>query len=175
MGLDMYLDRSKVVDGIKIWELYPDEVKQSDPVLHEKLKEYEYTKGSADYTWQSYSGRVGYWRKANHIHKWFVDNVQFGEDNCQNYFVTKDHLMRLYEAAKQVVDCFNADGAVKRGKQKIVSETLPTCDGFFFGSTQYNEWYLRSTQDTISIIEEALYGDKAIDWDNEVLVYCSSW
>ena len=28
---------------------------------------------------------VGYWRKANHIHKWFVDNVQNGEDDCKEY------------------------------------------------------------------------------------------
>ena len=26
---------------------------------------------------------VGYWRKANAIHKWFVDNVQDGNDDCK--------------------------------------------------------------------------------------------
>lgn len=26
---------------------------------------------------------IGYWRKANHIHKWFVDCVQDGEDDCE--------------------------------------------------------------------------------------------
>lgn len=175
MGLDMYLDRSKIVGGIKIWEHDPEEVERSNPILYKKLKEYEYTKNLGDFSWQSYSGRVGYWRKANHIHKWFVDNVQSGEDDCLYHYVTKEDLRSLLEAAKQVVSCFNEDGTVKRGKLKVIDNLLPTCDGFFFGSTKYDEWYLSRTQDTIAIVEDALYGDKAIDWDDEVLVYSSSW
>ena len=28
---------------------------------------------------------IGYWRKSNQIHKWFVDNIQEGVDNCATY------------------------------------------------------------------------------------------
>lgn len=28
---------------------------------------------------------AGYWRKANAIHRWFVDNVQHGDDDCREY------------------------------------------------------------------------------------------
>ena len=31
----------------------------------------------------------GYWRKANQIHKWFVDNVQGGIDDCRPYPVSQ--------------------------------------------------------------------------------------
>ena len=30
---------------------------------------------------------AGYWRKANHIHKWIVDNLQDGKDDCQEHSV----------------------------------------------------------------------------------------
>ena len=35
----------------------------------------------------SISERIGYWRKANQIHNWFVENVQGGEDDCKKYYV----------------------------------------------------------------------------------------
>jgi len=31
---------------------------------------------------------------------------------------------------------------------------LPTERGFFFGSTDYNEWYLQDVKDTIKIIND---------------------
>lgn len=38
---------------------------------------------------------VGYWRKANQIHKWFVDNVQDGNDDCKSYYVSTEDLEKL--------------------------------------------------------------------------------
>jgi hypothetical protein len=38
---------------------------------------------------------VAYWRKANQIHKWFVDNVQDGNDNCADYYVAPEQLEEL--------------------------------------------------------------------------------
>ena len=44
-------------------------------------------------TWEDDHEEVGYWRKANQIHKWFVDNVQDGVDDCGEYKVTKEQLI----------------------------------------------------------------------------------
>ena len=38
---------------------------------------------------------IGYWRKANAVHKWFVDNVQDGKDDCGSYYVSKEKLQQL--------------------------------------------------------------------------------
>jgi len=38
---------------------------------------------------------VGYWRKANQIHNWFVQNIQNGNDNCGNYYVSRENLETL--------------------------------------------------------------------------------
>lgn len=37
---------------------------------------------------------VASWTKANHIHGWFVNNIQNGNDNCHYYFVTEDDLRK---------------------------------------------------------------------------------
>ena len=37
---------------------------------------------------------VGRWRKANQIHNWFVQNVQYGEDDCRKYEVDTKALKR---------------------------------------------------------------------------------
>jgi hypothetical protein len=62
MGLDMYLTG-------KIYLGYKDE----NPIK-QKIKDLVKTEFSPDYV----EVELGYWRKANHIHKWFVDNVQNG-------------------------------------------------------------------------------------------------
>ena len=103
--------------------------------------------------------RVGYWRKANAIHKWFVDNVQDGVDECQYSYVSRDKLLELKSACEAVhSNCTKAP------------EILPTQDGFFFGDTSYDEWYFQDIEQTIKIIDAALKLPNS--WDFE---YHASW
>lgn len=99
----------------------------------------------------------GYWRKANHIHKWFVDNVQDGEDNCAEYYVSKEKLKDLLKLCKDSLE--NKD---------MAQQLLPTSSGFFFGSTDYDEYYYQDIEDTIKIIEPLIESDGDI-------YYHSSW
>lgn len=105
---------------------------------------------------------VGYWRKANAIHKWFVDNIQDGEDDCcYHREVTREDLEALRDVCHEVL-C-NPDVAAYR---------LPTQGGFFFGSINYGEWYMKDIRDTIDIITQVL---QTTDFDKEMLFYISSW
>lgn len=88
---------------------------------------------------------IGYWRKANHIHKWFVDCVQDGEDDCEKYEVTKSNLLDLKAVCEEVLSLKGKD----EGK---IEEILPTESGFFFGSTSYDEYYFSDVEETIRII-----------------------
>ena len=45
---------------------------------------------------------IGYWRKANQIHNWFVENVQNGVDNCEYFIVKKEQLEKLLNLCIQV-------------------------------------------------------------------------
>jgi hypothetical protein len=109
---------------------------------------------------------VGYWRKANQIHKWFVDNVQNGVDNCGEYLVKEDQLANLLETCKLILDKDPSKASV----------LLPVQSGFFFGSTDYDQYYFKDLENTVKIIESLfekdLDGGSYLEGD---IYYSSSW
>jgi hypothetical protein len=140
--------------------------------------------------------RVGYWRKANTIHKWFVDNCQGGEDNCQETQVSEEQLKKLLGLCKDVMAKARlVDGKVHNGttwknvdgkqvREEIyedsqvienaeeIAQLLPTQEGCFFGSTDYDMYYLEDVKSTIAILE-------VLDLDGKnygiSYVYQASW
>ncbi len=95
---------------------------------------------------------VAYWRKQNAIHKWMVDNVQDGVDNCAMYVLDTSHLKRLLVECKKVLENPTPENAMK---------CLPTVSGFFFGGTDLTdefelEYYLSGLKYTVEIIRELL-------------------
>jgi hypothetical protein len=156
MGLDMYLEKRNYV---KQWEHKGDDnfevtvSQHGEPVSHIKPKRISYV-----------NEEVGYWRKANHIHNWFVDNVQKGKDDCGDYWVNKEDLEKLLEVCKQVA----ADPSK-------AEELLPTQSGFFFGGTEYDEYYMNSIERTINILEEVLSEVDEHGYLHGEIYYSSSW
>lgn len=149
MGLDMYLLRKTYVKnwGDEKWQV---NVTREGKPTHIDSKRISYIEEE-----------FGYWRKANHIHKWFVDNVQNKVDDCETYYVSRDQLSELAEVCRQVLN-----------DPQTASQLLPTANGFFFGSTEYDEYYMNDVQDTLKICEEALNSPK----DNSFsFYYHSSW
>tara|TARA_R100000365_G_C2707526_1_gene43980 strand:+ start:30 stop:530 length:501 start_codon:yes stop_codon:yes gene_type:complete len=138
---------------------------------------------------------VMYWRKANHIHKWFVDNVQSGEDNCERYFVSEENLRQLLDVCNKVIEAsklkegticmgtvYNKDhpnGLMQRAAGKVIADTtvastlLPTAEGFFFGGTEYDEDYLTDVIDTRDWTERTL-AEIAAGAPGDIY-YFSSW
>ena len=99
-----------------------------------------------------------YWRKANAIHAWFVANVQEGVDDCGNYYVSRDKLEELRQLILEVLDTRK-------------SNKLAPAAGFFFGSTDVDQYYwedLRATEEKLGKIMAEL----PPGWDFE---YHSSW
>ncbi len=155
MGLDMYLSAKKYHSDAS-WR--PEETKAE----YKKLKQISGVAAILDkqelpHIYLEVS--VGYWRKQNAIHQWFVDNCQDGVDDCRQSYVGREHLEKLRETCKAIV----AD----KDKAK---DSLPTQEGFFFGGTNYDEWYFDGINETIKIIDQALSMDD--DWEFE---YRSSW
>lgn len=107
---------------------------------------------------------VGYWRKSNHIHKWFVDNCQDGVDECQETQVSKEKLEELLVTCMDVLN--NKDNTY------LVKKELPTQPGFFFGGTEYDEGYYFDIEDTIKILQKVL---AETDFEESVIIYQSSW
>ena len=135
---------------------------------------------------------VAYWRKANQIHNWFVENVQDGIDDCGYYEVSKQELQGLLADCRDVLKYAECElQEMNGGMQKIdgewkettimgrkiinkdvVSDILPTSSGFFFGSTEYDEWYLRDIENTIEQINTIL---NETDFNEDAILYTSSW
>jgi hypothetical protein len=150
MGLDMYLEKRTYV---RQWEHQtPEEqynvevTKGGEPVKIDPKR--------VTYVIEE----VGYWRKQNQIHQWFVENVQNGEDNCAEYCVSKSQLEDLLEICKKILN-----------DNSLAEELLPTASGFFFGGTEYDEWYFDGIENTIEILEGVL-SDTTADY-----YYSSSW
>ena len=102
---------------------------------------------------------VAYWRKANQIHQWFVKNVQDNKDNCGEYQVTKEQLLKLRELCKDVI-----------AKCKVAEEALPTASGFFFGGVEYDDWYYSDLKDTVDQLKDVHH-----DNDKYNYYYQSCW
>jgi hypothetical protein len=160
MGLDMYLSAKTYVNKHN----YKNSTEEFQPVVTEKFKqlvELFPELDNPDIYGFEVSRVVGYWRKANAIHNWFVENVQKGEDNCQSYWVSTDDLEELRNICKQVLtDRSQAD------------TLLPSQSGFFFGSTDYDEWYFSDLENTVTIINNLLDDDTFKCYD---FYYQASW
>ena len=112
---------------------------------------------------------VAYWRKANQIHKWFVDNVQGGKDDCGRYEVSDEKLVELKNLCIKLLTNKN---------KKEAEKLLPAQGGFFFGPTSEEEyadywnWYWEDLESTVRQLEEALkFGKKYLG----TFYYQSSW
>ena len=148
MGLDMYLSAKRYLFSFN----------EHDKALADKI-DAEIGGNSFGRT-KEISREAMYWRKSNAIHHWFVINVQGGEDNCKEYYVSRDKLQELLDTLKQV-----------NQNHSLAEDLLPIEEGFFFGATDYNEWYYKDIQDTILVFDKLL-SENLDQWD---FYYSSSW
>lgn len=188
MGLDMYMERRRYIGNkyrdedqkIKVTVPEPDKafIPIRTPIEEDKIT--------------NITEEVGYWRKANAIHRYFVENAGGGEDNCQEMWLSPDVIKELYRRCKEVLRKSEiSKGKVKNGytiengekkwdwvdgefikNPRVAKELLPTQEGFFFGDTDYNQWYLDDIEETIKIIDSILEKDPLLAED---YYYQASW
>jgi len=94
-----------------------------------------------------------YWRKANAIHNFFT-SLKEQHESCESIEVTKDMLGMLLDRCTMVLE-----------DRSRADELLPTTSGFFFGSTQYDDWYFNKLEDTIKDITPILSDGDIKDGD----------
>jgi hypothetical protein len=85
--------------------------------------------------------------------------VQEGKDECQEAYVSREQLTELREVCQKILD-----------NNELANQLLPTASGFFFGGTEYDQWYFNDIEETIKIIDNALA--MPVQWDFN---YRSSW
>ena len=124
MGLDMYFENAKFVDGEWIGR-----------------------------------NELIYWRKANMIRQWIVDHTDYPQDcDCMYHELSREQIEALLSDCKKVYEAQD---------DKLSAEILPTSSGYFFGGTEYDEYYYDNIRYTIEKLEELLE-----DWDE---ITCNDW
>ena len=108
---------------------------------------------------EDWGKEVAYWRKSNQIHRWFVDNVQDGIDDCEVHRpLTENDLKVLKGLCALALNTHN-------------DKLLPPMAGFFFGDISTDSYYWRDIENTINQLDSVLS-----DWDNTFQYYYqSSW
>ena len=123
--------------------------------------------------------KVAYWRKANAIHSWLTKD---NDDDITAEHSGK-HLLELVDICKKVKKSLEESGLHKiktidkYTKKEIeievykdtsfAEELLPSQSGFFFGRTEYDEWYMYSLDETIEQLKD-------VDED-EYYIYTASY
>jgi hypothetical protein len=159
MGLDMYLESANRTDHtIEELEAIGEagNLNPNNQELEEFFPLYTYPYLDGYY---SIFTEEAYWRKFNGLHNWFVTNVQNGVDDCSRYEVNIEHLRQL----------LNDLILVKRGDE---IESLEPISGFFFGSTDKDEYYTAQIDSAYKIISNLL---KSFDFSKRRLFYLASW
>ena len=151
MGLDMYLHAKRYISAFN-----ESDKELADVIKAERIKGMDVL-GDLKYI----ECEAMYWRKANQIHKWFVDNVQDGNDDCKTYYVGDDQLKALHDLCEAVL--------LDRTRAE---ELLPVSSGFFFGSDAYDDGYFADISYTQTRLQALIESTELEHWSFE---YHSSW
>lgn len=114
--------------------------------------------------------KVAYFRKVNFLLPAF--NYQ---ENCSDIEVTKCEVEDLIASCNNVLALYDRHKAGELNETELadmVAEDLPTEGGFFFGSTEYNEWYFKDVEYVRNEFTRIL---ETLDWENETLIMHCWW
>lgn len=101
---------------------------------------------------------VAYFRKFNALLKWVDTHVKEVE-NLKDVILGKDDLQKLLDTLDVIND-------------KNCHELFATTQGFFFGSTEYDEWYWQDINDLKTVIQKLL---NEVDFERMVVYFHAWW
>ena len=189
----MYLSAKRFFSGYEF-------VEQEKREMYNRITEMVGVKGTTEAPSAEVSVNIGYWRKANAIHGWFVRELAGGRDECQSIYVPREKLEELRALcvstladqpavvmpaqggtyvqnaevnkpfAEGLMDILKTEAMKAQFNDPNDTDPLRPVRGSFFGSDVKDEWYYQDLKDTVEIIDGALALDKS--WSFE---YQASW
>lgn len=130
------------------WKIYPYTAKILDlPELEEELK--KEVKGH-------YEQYNAYFRKVNFLFKYFEDR---GKMVDQHYaFVEPEDVEDIIYKCEQILAAKKGEGLLDEGEtvEEFAASLLPTQCGFFFGSTDYDEYYFSDVKNCLRQMKQYL-------------------
>jgi hypothetical protein len=107
------------------------------------------------------TSEVAYWRKANAIHGWFVNNAREVDEDIL-YVVSMDNIITLRNICAEITLEHDEDKAM---------ELLPPASGFFFGSDVITDYYWDYVSEAVTTLT-AIISENPDDTEFE---YYASW
>jgi hypothetical protein len=156
MGLDMYLSAKKY-----LWNKTDDEIAKKVGEIIGVEGDTERRFNGSSLVVKEISLDAMYWRKANAIHGWFVNNVQDGEDDCNSYDVEREQLVELRDLCSKILTRHEAMKTMTEDELENLEyldgeDDLEPTEGFFFGSTEKDEWYYEDLRNTVDGLNRVL-------------------
>lgn len=105
---------------------------------------------------------VGYFRKVNFL-VGFFENLGLNVENQDSIYVSKENVLELIERCKLVLE-----------NRSLAEVLLPVTEGFFFGSTDYDNHYFNDVKDVLEYCNETLLPMYNELEDNES-IYFTIW
>ena len=182
MGLDMYLYAEKYVSS-------SDTFDKEHPIMFKDIKKIAGLEQlpTPDFANILVKQLVGYWRKANAIHGWFINNVANGVDECQEIHLNREQLETLRSDCIKALANPDREYQIENNKvfyllcdylnsldQKITVDTyenpLKPSAGFFFGSNDLGDYYYSQLEYTVDLITTLLENSDQLEF-----IYRASW
>lgn len=106
----------------------------------------------------SHGKRSRYFRKCNWLYGWVRRKLELPElENCKHYKLTRSIIEDLIDDITKVLS-----------DHSLAEKLLPTESGFFFGSTEYDDWYFDDLRNAKTELTQLLVkisdGDTADFW-----------
>lgn len=119
------------------------------------LDQYIYKVTEQDFTSKE---EVAYFRKANSLQGYFEEKYHI--ENLEYHRISKEDAEDILSRVTQVLNDIS-----------LVPKLFPSCSGFFYGSTGYDEWYIDDLKSIQKIFSKILE-----EWnDKEYEFYYQSW
>lgn len=129
---------------------------------------YRVNKNADPYNRNTKKTEVCYWRKDNNIHTWFIRELMLPKAfNCEMAKVERNVLVKFIGVATEILSCETLDKKIEMAKT-----LMPTTDGFFWGSTEYDERYFKSLKETVVEFGAIL---RCVDFNKQSLYYSCWW
>lgn len=125
-----------------------------------------------------------YWRKFNALHHYIAKNYgDLENDNCVDIHLEISDIEDILEILKKVQDTMKTTTKTRldsRGNEykeevitnpKAVEKIFPTADGFFWGSTDYDDYYIDEVNRTVDVLEQVVREHKKLVDTGEVEPY----
>lgn len=127
---------------------------------------------------------VGYFRKVNFLVSFVEEYLGREIGNCEEVPFTREMTEDLILSCKKVLEAKeNIEDYCKSQNipenetitsDEVAKDLLPTCPGFFFGGTEYNEWYYQDVKEVLTWCQDTLLPEFDNLGENEK-IYFSIW